>query len=54
MRLVPASSRALAGVELRAGVIALAAGGRPMSAAAPAVFINIADGRRVPAEEVVR
>lgn len=54
LRLVPASSRALAGVELRAGVIALAAGGRPTSAAAPAVFIDIADGRRVPAEEVVR
>jgi hypothetical protein len=54
LRLVPASDRALAGIELPAGVIALAEGSRPSRSLVPATFINIADGRRVPAAEVVR
>ena len=54
LRLVPASDRALAGFELPAGVIALAKGSRPSRSLVPATFINIADGRRVPAAEVVR
>jgi len=54
LRLVPASDRALAGIELPAGVIALAAGSRPSRSLVPATFVNIADGRRVPAAEVVR
>jgi hypothetical protein len=54
LRLVPASGRALAGFDLPAGVIALAKGSRPSRSFVPATFINIADGRRVPAAEVVR
>ena len=54
LRLVPASDRALAGFELPAGVIALAKGSRPSRSIVPATFVNIADGRRVPAAEVVR
>jgi hypothetical protein len=54
LRLVPAADRALAGIELPAGVIALAEGSRPSRSLVPATFINIADGRRVPAAEVVR
>ena len=54
LRLVPASDRALAGFELPAGVIALAKGSRPSRSLVPATFINIADGRRVPAAEVLR
>lgn len=54
LRLVPASDRALAGIELPAGVIALAEGGRPSRTHVPATFMNVADGRRVPAAEVVR
>jgi hypothetical protein len=54
LRLVPAPDRALAGIELPAGVIALAPGSRPSRSLVPATFINIADGRRVPAAEVVR
>jgi hypothetical protein len=54
LRLVPAEDRALAGIELPAGVIALAPGSRPSRSLVPATFINIADGRRVPVAEVVR
>jgi hypothetical protein len=54
LRLVPAPDRALAGIELPAGVIALAPGSRPSRSLVPATFINIADGRRVPAAEVLR
>lgn len=54
LRLVPAPDRALAGIELPAGVIALAPGSRPSRSLVPATFINIADGRRLPAAEVVR
>jgi hypothetical protein len=53
LRLVPGSNRALAAIELPAGVIALARGSRPSRALAPATFINLADGRRLPAAEVV-
>jgi hypothetical protein len=54
VRLVPAPDRALAGIELPAGVIALAPASRPARSLVPATFINIADGRRVPAAEVLR
>jgi hypothetical protein len=54
LRLVPGSDRALAAIELPSGVIALAQGSRPSRALAPATFINLADGRRLPAAEVVR
>ena len=40
-------------IELPAGIIALAEGGRPSRALAPATFINLADGRRLSATEVV-
>ena len=53
LRLVPGSDRALAGIELPRGVIALAPGSRPSGAATPATFINLADARRLPAAEVV-
>jgi len=53
LRLVPGSDRALAAIELPPGVIALAQGSRPSRALAPATFINLADGRRLPAAEVV-
>jgi hypothetical protein len=53
-RLVPSSDRALAAIELPAGVVALAEGSRPSGAGVPATFINLADGRRLPAAEVVR
>ena len=53
LRLVPGPDRALAAIELPRGVIALAQGGRPSRALAPATFINLADGRRLPAAEVV-
>jgi hypothetical protein len=54
LRLVPATDRALAGIELPASVIALAAGSRPSRSLVPATFMNVADGRRVPAAEVVQ
>lgn len=54
LRLVPAPDRALAGIELPAGVIALAEGSRPSRSLIPATFMNVANGRRVPAAEVVR
>lgn len=54
LRIVPGSDRALAAIELPAGVIALAVGSRPSRALAPAAFINLADGRRLPAAETVR
>jgi hypothetical protein len=53
LRLVPGADRALAALELPAGVIAVAPGSRPTRALAPATFINLADGRRLPAAEVV-
>ncbi len=53
LRLVPGADRAMAALELPAGVIALAQGSRPSRALAPATFINLADGRRLPAAEVV-
>jgi hypothetical protein len=54
LRLVPAPDRALAGIDIPAGVVALANGSRPSRSLVPATFINIADGRRFPAAEVVR
>jgi hypothetical protein len=54
MRLVPGSDRALAAIELPAGVIAVAEDSRPRRALAPAAFINVADGQRLPAAEIVR
>ena len=53
LRLVPGVDRAMAALELPAGVIALAQGSRPSRAPAPATFINLADGRRLPAAEVL-
>ena len=46
--------RALAAIELPAGVAALAESSRLSGAGVPATFINLADGRRLPAAEVVR
>ncbi len=54
LRLVPGSDRALAGIELPTGVIALAEGSRPWRANASPAFVNLADGRRLPAVEIVR
>lgn len=54
LRLVPSSNRALAGIELPAGVIALAEGGRLSDRGKPPTFIDLADGRKVSAEEIVR
>ena len=54
MRLVPDPDRAQAAIELPAGVIAVSESGRPARAQVPATFITLADGRRVPAAEVVR
>lgn len=53
-RLVPAPHRAGASLELPRGVVALAPGGRPSNGPEPASFVNLADGRRLTAEEVVR
>jgi hypothetical protein len=53
-RLVPAPHRAGASVELPPGVVAFAPGGRPSNGAEPASFVNLADGRRLTVEEVVR
>lgn len=54
LRLVPSEARALAGLETGAGVVAVAPRGRPSSARLPASFVDLADGRLLPAEEVVR
>lgn len=54
LRLVPAPDRALAAIELPAGVIALSESGRPSGSGDAATFINLADGREMPAAEVVR
>jgi hypothetical protein len=54
LRLVPGPDRAQAAIELPAGVIAVSESGRPTRAQVPATFITIADGRRLPAAEVVR
>ncbi len=54
LRLVPGADRALAAIELPAGVIALSRGSRPSRALLPATFIKLADGRRLTAAEVVR
>ncbi len=53
LRLVPGADRAMAALELPAGIIALAQGSRPSRALAPATFIKLADGRRLTAAEVV-
>jgi hypothetical protein len=52
-RLVPAAHRALAAIELPAGLVAVAADGRPAAAVQPAMLIDVATGRRLPAAEVV-
>ncbi len=54
LRLVPAPDRALAAIELPAGVVAVAAGSRPSKAGLPATFIDLADGRQLPAPEAIR
>jgi hypothetical protein len=54
LRLVPGSDRALAAIELPAGVIALAEGSRPWRANGSPEFVNLADGRRLPVVEIVR
>lgn len=52
LRLVPNGHRAAAALELPAGVVAAAAGGRPRSAALPAVFLDAAGARWLPAGEI--
>ncbi len=54
LRLIPGPDRALAAIELPAGAIAMAEGGRPSRREASTVFINLADGRRIPTTEIAR
>jgi hypothetical protein len=54
LRLIPAAHRALAAIELRGGLVAAAADGRPATAAQPATFIDAVAGRPLTAEEIVR
>ncbi|HET9457765.1 MAG TPA: hypothetical protein VFO78_10515 [Candidatus Limnocylindrales bacterium] len=52
LRLVPNGQRAAAAIELPAGVVAAAAGGRPRSVAQPAAFLDAVAARWLPAEEI--
>ena len=52
LHLVPNGHRAAAALELPSGVVAAAVGGRPRSGAQPAVFLDAAGARWLPAAEV--